>query len=114
MPRVSNVKALVQKQAFDQQHRTLIMIDKINGGAVWGKFVHRYDQSNRAQVDLYFDSAFRTLSISEENVVFTADVLPILSHIGKHQISIVEHTLNGCVIINGDPTSFESTIGLER
>ena len=112
MAHVSDLKKLIQRQAFDQEHRTLILIDRVNGGSVWGKFVHRYDDSNKSQVDLYFDASFRALRVSEESVVFTSNVLPILAHIGKYQITIIEHTREGCIIKSGDPTEIDSVIGL--
>lgn len=114
MAQVSDVNRLIQRQAFDEQYRTLILVDKVNGGTVWGKFVHRYDNSNRSPVDLYFDSTFRTLKIAEENVVFTADVLPMLAHIGNCQITLIEHTREGCVVKNADPSSIRNNIGLEN
>jgi hypothetical protein len=113
MAHVSDLKKLIQRQAFDQEHRTLILIDRVNGGSVWNKFVHRYDDSNRSQIDLYFDSTFRALRTADESVVFTANVLPILSHIGKYQITIIEHTREGCVVKNGDPKEMMNLIGLE-
>lgn len=110
----SDLRQLVQRQSFDQQHRTLILIDQVNGGKVWGKFVHRYDQSHKSPVDLYFDTSFRALRVAEENVVFTADVLPILSHLGKYQITIVRHTHEGCVVESGDPSTIDGMVGIER
>ena len=107
------VTSLIQKRAFDDQTRTLILLEKKSGRAVWGKFVHRYDASSRGPVELFFDATWRSLSVAEENSVFTAEVLPILKLLPNHHIVIVEHGESGCKVLSGDPSDVSDLMGLE-
>lgn len=113
MAQLGNVSQFIKQAAQDNQHRTLILIDKVQGKPpVYCKFVHRYDKSQLSRVDGFFPSTYIALHHGSDEMIFSAGDLPILSHIGTSKVAVVTRTIHGCEIKAAEPGNAEQFIGL--
>lgn len=112
MPQVNDLQKLIQQASFDEHHRTIILVDKTTNQKAWGRFVHRYDQGSLGRVDSYYTSTFNILSKTGASMVFTANVLPILPHLGKHQVTLVEKTFDGISVKNAVNENVNDSLGV--
>ena len=114
MARGRDVNRIIQAAKFDDQCRTLVLIDEFGGGVVaWCRFVHRYDGNDSFGVGPLFAETFNRLAVSPEGQVFTENTLPILKHSGRYKITVITRISPTEVkISNGESRLAESYMGL--
>lgn len=109
-----SVAAAVAEAIAQEDTRTIILVDQFSAKrTVMGRFLHRYDASSSADISNFFDDTHSVLMRSLDDIIFTAQALPILRYIGMHKVTILKRVSPYDIIVSdAENCSVDSQIGL--